>query len=108
MQSKRRSFTPEQKAAIALKALSNEESIASLCRQHNLSSEQISHWKAELREHASRAFGAGDRTEEQERRIAELERMVGKLTAMATMAHAEILKKTATLNALASKSNGSV
>ena len=48
MQKKRRTFTPQQKAEIALKALSNEDSIAALCRQYNLSSEQISHWKAEL------------------------------------------------------------
>ena len=102
MQKKRRTFTPQLKAEIALKALSNEDSIAALCRHHNLASEQVSHWKAELRQNADRACGADDRSEAIESRCAELERMVGRLTM-----ENEILKKTAIFPLSAQKSNGS-
>lgn len=107
MQKKRRTFSPQVKADIALRAMSQEESIAALCRQYSVASEQVSHWKAELRENADRAFGAGDRTEAMEQRCAELERLVGRLTAMATMAENEILKKTANFPHTAQKNNGS-
>jgi transposase-like protein len=54
--------------------------MAELCRTHQLTSQTINTWKQQLVAAAPQAFEkSGDSSGEQER-IAELERMVGKLT----------------------------
>jgi transposase-like protein len=76
----RRKFTPEFKSEVVLQLLSGEQSMAELCRTHRLTSQMIGNWKRQFLAAASRAFERdADRSAEQER-IAELERMVGKLT----------------------------
>ena len=87
----RRKFTPEFKSEVVLQLLSGEQSMAELCRGHQLTAQMISQWKQQFLAAASRAFERdGDRNAEQER-IAELERMVGKLTMQL-----EIAKKAST------------
>lgn len=83
----RRKFTPEFKARVALSVLSGRLSTAEICREHHLREQLIDRWKSELIEKAASIFENGDSSEEQER-IAELERMVGRLTM-----ENEILKK---------------
>ena len=46
---KRRRFTPEFKAEVVLEALRGESSQAELCRRHNLSQDQLSKWKQQVR-----------------------------------------------------------
>ena len=50
---KRRNFTPEFKAEVVLEALRGESSQAELCRQHNLSDEQLSKWKQQVVENVA-------------------------------------------------------
>jgi transposase-like protein len=88
---KRRKFTPQFKARIALAALCGAQTPAQLCKQHRLTSGQLSQWRKELEQNAHLAFGGGQQ-EELKARIAELERMVGRLTMQV-----EILKKASTL-----------
>ena len=76
---KRRNFTPDFKAQVVLEDLTGVKSPAKICREHRLRSQTLSHWKAEFLERAPMVFATKlSRSKEQER-IAELERMVGRL-----------------------------
>ena len=48
---KRRTFTAEFKTEVVLEALRGESSQAELCRQHNLSEDQLSKWKQHFLDH---------------------------------------------------------
>ena len=78
---KRRNFTPEFKAKVVLEALRGESSQTEVCRRHNLSEAQVSKWKQQFLENVTSLFESKDKPSKEEReRIAELERLVGKLS----------------------------
>ncbi len=77
---KRRKFTPEFKSQIVLQLLSGERHMAELCREHQLTSQTINNWKQQLVAAAPQAFEQNSDTSAEQERIAELERMIGKLT----------------------------
>ena len=78
---KRRTFTPEFKAEVVLEALTGESSQAELCRRHNLSDDQLSKWKRQLLENAATLFRPADKQSAADaERLADLERLVGRLT----------------------------
>ncbi len=58
---KRRRLTPQFKAEIAIEALTSQSSQAELCRQHNLSQEQLSKWKHQLLDNAATLFESADK-----------------------------------------------
>jgi transposase-like protein len=90
---KRRRFTAKFKAEVVLEALRGESSQAELCRRHNLSENQVSTWKRQLLENAETFFESPEKqSSESAERIAELERLVGRLTLAL-----EIQKKATTL-----------
>jgi transposase len=77
---KHRSFKPEFKARVVLQLLTGEKSAAQICREHKLSEQLLSNWKKQFLENAGIVFDqTRDQSTEQER-IAELERMIGRLT----------------------------
>jgi len=79
-ESRRRSFTPQFKAQVVLEVLSGQRSASESARQHKLKPELISRWKDIALEGLEGLFeGEGQRDQDQDR-IAELERMVGRLT----------------------------
>ena len=78
--SKRRKFSPEFKSQVVLQLLSGEQSMAELCRAHQITSQTINNWKQQLVAAAPQAFEQGGDSSGEQERIAELERMVGKLT----------------------------
>lgn len=77
---KRRKFTAQFKSQVVLQLLSGEKSMAALCREHQLTSQLVGSWKQQLLAATSQAFEKGDDSSAEQERIAELERMVGKLT----------------------------
>lgn len=90
---KRRKFTAKFKAEVVLEALNGESSQAELCRRHNLSENQVSTWKRQFLENAETFFESPEKqSNESAERIAELERLVGRLTLAL-----EIQKKATTL-----------
>ena len=90
---KRRKFTAKFKAEVVLEALNGESSQAELCRRHNLSENQVSTWKRQFLENAETFFESPEKqSSESAARIAELERLVGRLTLAL-----EIQRKAATL-----------
>jgi transposase len=86
--SKHRTFTPEFKARVVLELLSGTKSSAEVCRQHQLSAQLLSQWKTIFLERAALVFMSEEQRSQEAARIAELERLVGRMTL-----EAEILKK---------------
>src|SRR3954466_10657971 len=77
---RRRSFTPQFKAQVVLEVLSGLRSQAEVARQHKLKPELIARWKETALEGLESLFRGGEQREQDRDRIAELERMVGRLT----------------------------
>jgi transposase-like protein len=77
---RRRSFTPQFKAQDVLEVLAGLKSQAEVARQHKLKPELIARWKDAALEGLETLFRGGEKREQDQERIAELERMVGRLT----------------------------
>lgn len=82
MSSKRRSFTPEFKFQVAMDCLSGRKRRVDLLREHQLSDSTLERWCQKILERGPLVFASSDQTvlAEQERQIAELERVIGRLT----------------------------
>lgn len=76
----RRQFTPEFKAQAALELVSGAKSLAEACREHQVNAALLSRWKTEFLQNAARAFQSEEQTGKEQARVAELERLVGRLT----------------------------
>ena len=78
--SKRRTFTPEFKAQVVLEELTGVKDKAEICREHQLRPQVFARWKAEFLERAPEIFAMPRYQGDELERIAELERLVGRLT----------------------------
>jgi len=79
---KRRRFTPEFKARVALAALKEDRTIAQMASQYGVHPNQISQWKRQLKEQAATAFADGARrmdVEASEKEKARLFEEIGRL-----------------------------
>jgi len=76
----RRSFTPQFKTRVVLEVLTKLKSTAQVCREYDLKEQVVTRWKAEFLERASTVFASDHQRNHDEARIAELERLVGRLT----------------------------
>jgi transposase-like protein len=63
-----------------------------LCREHQLTSQMVGNWKQQFLTAAPQVFEQGDADSDEQARIAELERMVGRVTM-----ELEIAKKASSL-----------
>jgi len=99
--SKHRTFSPEFKVQVVLDLLSGAKSSAELCREHQLSAQLLSQWKAIFLAQAASAFSGAERRSQEVVRIAELERLVGRMAL-----EAEILKKATSMLQTAKSGNG--
>ena len=77
---KRRTFTPEFKARIVLEELTGIKDKANICREYRLRPQVFSRWREEFLERAPEIFATEPGRGDEQERIAELERMVGRLT----------------------------
>ena len=80
---KYRKFTAQEKAELVLASFRGERSIAEICREHDISETLLRRWRDQMIEAGLERYQAGqDRSlaAEQRRRIAELERALGKKT----------------------------
>lgn len=78
--SKRRTFTPEFKTQVILEELTGAKDQAEICREHRLRSQVFSRWRKEFLERAPEIFATEPSRGDEQKLIAELERMVGRLT----------------------------
>ena len=76
---KRRQFTREFKLKI-VQEIEAGKSQTHIARQHQLNPNTIARWRQEYRKYKDQAFAGPGRSYTDEARIAELERMVGRLT----------------------------
>lgn len=82
-QRKYRTFTAQQKIEIVLAGMRGERSIKDVCREHEIAETLYYNWRDKLLEGGKTALaGKEERTGEKElkRRIAELERALGRKT----------------------------
>ncbi len=77
---KRRTFAPEFKLQVVLEMLSGRKTNAQLCREYQLVPAVISAWKEHFLEHAPEIFATPRSRSADQERMAELERLAGRLT----------------------------
>jgi transposase len=80
---KYRKFMAKQKLEIVLASFRGDRSIAELCREHDIAESLLRKWREQALEATAERFESGqDRTlqAEQRRRIAQLERALGRKT----------------------------
>ena len=83
----RRKFTPEFKARVVLEMLTEQKSAAQASREYGIKDSVLSRWKQEFIERSPQLFeAAGSNYGDSEQRIAELERMIGRLAMELEMA----------------------
>jgi len=97
----RRTFRPDFKAQIVLEEIAGRRSAAELCREHRLSPQLFSAWKADFLKRAPGLFASQQNRSDEQERIAELERLVGRLTM-----ELEISKKVSAILSSPSTRNG--
>ena len=101
----RRNFTPEFKAQVVLGILTGAKSVGQTAREYSIKPELLSRWKSDFVTNASKLFensAVARASDPQAERIAELERLVGRMAL-----EMEILKKgSAILNAELSRKGG--
>ncbi|HZU75859.1 MAG TPA: transposase [Dehalococcoidia bacterium] len=76
----RRQFTAQFKAQVVLEVLTGQKRAAAVCRAYRLKPDLRSRWEADFVRQAPALFRGDERVQHAEARIAELERMVGRLT----------------------------
>ena len=97
----RRSFTPQFKTQVVLEILTRLKSTAQVCREYDLKEQLVLRWKAEFLERAPTLFAPDQDRSQDQARIADLERLVGRLTM-----ELEIAKKASQLLRPSSTRNG--
>jgi transposase len=80
---KHKQYDAELKTKVVLEVLKGQQTLAQICREYEVSADLVCHWRDVFLQRAPQAFvdprTNGKATQDQER-IAELERMVGRLT----------------------------
>jgi transposase len=77
---KHRQFKPAQKSRAVLQVLTGEKSAAQICRELQIGESLLSRWKKQFLEQASLVFEQESPSVQNDERVAELERLVGRLT----------------------------
>jgi len=100
---RRRKFSADFKTDTVIEGLRGEKSIAQICRERDITDSLYYKWRDIFLEHAEEIFEdrRENKKEENEDRIAELERMVGRLTM-----ENDILKKAKSWLDTAARRNG--
>jgi len=80
MPKRRRSFSAEFKAKVVLELISGEKGLMEASREYGIKDTLLSRWKQEFVSHAAELFEPAGEVQERDRKIAELERMIGRLT----------------------------
>jgi transposase-like protein len=96
-----RTFSAKFKAQVVLDLITEAKTMAQICREHNLKDQVVRRWKTEFLERADTIFGGDIDRQQQFDRIAELERLIGRLTM-----ELEIAKKASQLSTSRLTRNG--
>lgn len=82
----RRKYDPDFKVRVVLELISGQKGLMQASREYGIKDTVLSRWKQEFLERANRVFEQPQAKDQNEQRIAELERMVGRLTMQLDMA----------------------
>jgi len=82
----RRKFTAEFKVKVVLELISGEKGLMQASREYEIKDSVLSRWKQEFLERAPQVFEQAKDVDPEAERIAELERMVGRLALQLDMA----------------------
>jgi transposase-like protein len=77
---RRRAFTPEFKAKVVLEMLVEGKSLAQASREYGIKDTVLSRWKQQFIERAPQVFESSQAQDGRGDQIAELERLLGRLT----------------------------
>lgn len=81
MAKSRRAFSPEFKYKVVMEYLSGQKRRVEILREYELSDSTLERWYKQFQERAPQVFAAGvDWDPGEEKQIAELERIIGRLT----------------------------
>lgn len=80
MASKQRNYSSEFKATVVLELVSGQRRVSEASRAHKVHASVINRWRNEFLKQAHLAFGGKGGGNDSAERIAELDRMVGRLT----------------------------
>ena len=80
MGNKQRNYSSEFKAKVVLEVISGERTVSEASRAHKVHTSVINRWRNEFMKQAHLVFGGKGVGEDSAERIAELERMIGRLT----------------------------
>jgi len=75
-----RKFDPEFKVRVVLEMISGQKGLMEASREYGIKDTVLSRWKQEFLERAPQVFANPRTNDHKEERIADLERMVGKMT----------------------------
>ena len=98
---KNRNYKPQQKAQAVLQVLNGTKSAAQVCRDLNINENLLSRWKQQLLTHAALVFERENEATEKDEQIAQLQRLVGRLTL-----ELEVAKKASQLASYQISKNG--
>jgi transposase-like protein len=82
----RRTYTPEFKVRVVLELISGKKSVSQASREYGIKDSVLSRWRQEFLERAPQIFEQPGQSDHQAERIAELERMLGRMTVQLEMA----------------------
>jgi transposase-like protein len=97
----RRTFSSAFKAKVILECISGEKSVSEVTRAYQLSPILVSKWRTEFIENSAAIFERNYKGNEDQNRIADLERLVGRLTL-----ENEMLKKASSISNAQVSRNG--
>jgi transposase-like protein len=82
----RRTYDPEFKARVVLELISGKKGLLEASREYQIKDSVLSRWKQEFIARSGQVFEHPEQANGQAERIAELERLVGRLTLQLDMA----------------------
>lgn len=83
---KRRKFTPEFKSRVVLEMFLDGKSLAQASREYGIKDSVLSRWKQEFIKRSPKVFETQNSRDDRDERIAELERLVGRMAMELEMA----------------------
>jgi len=81
-----RTYTPEFKVRVVMELITGKKSLGEASREYGIKDSVISRWRQEFMERAPQIFEQPGSKDAQAERIAELERMLGRMTVQLEMA----------------------
>ncbi len=88
----RTTYSAQFKAQVVLEVLTGTKTVSEACRAYNLKYESLNRWRNHFLENADQLFQTEGQSNAEEARVAELERVIGRLTL-----ELEITKKASSL-----------